>query len=215
MSSPTSELANPSTTSPSLYDRDGFAWAKQQAEALRRRDLEAIDWHNVIEEIESVGRAGRGTWVANCAGALERMLLVEHWTSPGVADLRGWQKEIRAFQLEMASAIDDNPSLQGEYAEMLTQAWRRGRREAVDRLAEHFPDKAGALDDRPDERAANAGLPEECPYLVEHVAAYDPKVDKDPLDDVLPPGVAKVFNRVLGEDFEILEGLSRSSGWSR
>ena len=38
-----------------LYDRDLNAWAKQQAEALRRRDMEAIDWENVIEELEGWG----------------------------------------------------------------------------------------------------------------------------------------------------------------
>ena len=38
-----------------LYDADPWSWSQQQAEALRRRDLGAIDWDNVIEEIEDVG----------------------------------------------------------------------------------------------------------------------------------------------------------------
>ena len=57
MSSTTSELPTPAKTSSKLYQRDGYAWAKEQAEALRHRNLDQIDWDNVIEEIESVGRA--------------------------------------------------------------------------------------------------------------------------------------------------------------
>lgn len=216
MSSLISQQPRPSSPAPSLYDRDGYAWAKQQAEALRRRNMEAIDWENVIEEIEAGGRAERRVWVSNCAAAIERMLLVEHWKAPNAEDLREWQGEIHGFQLKMAGAVDANPSLQGEYAGMLAQAWTSGRRKAVTRLAEHSSDKAGASDNRLYRRVVRATLPEDCPYLVEHVAAYDPNVDKDPRDDVVPPGVARVFNRVLGEDYQILRGSpSRDLGWSR
>ena len=40
----------------SLYDRDFYIWAKRQAAALKRRDVEAIDWENVTEEIEALAR---------------------------------------------------------------------------------------------------------------------------------------------------------------
>ncbi len=49
--------------SATLYDDDILTWSEQQAAALRslartRPDLtNAVDWHNVIEEIESVGRS--------------------------------------------------------------------------------------------------------------------------------------------------------------
>ena len=155
---------------------DGYAWAKQQAEALRRRNMEAIDWENVIEEIEAGGRAepaGFGYQIA--PPAIERMLLVEHWKAPNAEDLREWQGEIHGFQLKMAGAVDANPSLQGEYAGMLAQAWTSGRRKAVTRLAEHSSDKAGASDNRLYRRVVRATLPEDCPYLVEHVRRLRPQ----------------------------------------
>ena len=215
MSSLISELPKPSTASPKLYNRDTFTWAKQQADALRRRDLQAIDWENVIEEIESVGRAERANWVGNCAPALQHMLLVEHWKAVTRADAKGWRREIRAFRLGMAAAIRTNRGLQGEYVEMLADAWADGRARAVDRLAEYSAKGAGAEDDRRFRRAVDAQLPEDCPYLVEHVNPYDPKVDKQPRDDVWPPAVAIVFNRLLGTDYEILQGPSRKPPWER
>ncbi len=208
-----SQLSRLSAGKTSLYRQDGWSWAQQQAEALRRRDLQSIDWDNVIEEIESVGRAERGRWISHCARVIERMLAIEHWKTATAGELRHYRKEIRAFRIEMAVAIDENPGLQGQYGEMLTLAWKAGRANAVERLAEYSA--SGAEDDRPHERAADARLPDDCPYLAEHVAAYDPKRDKQPRSDVWPPGVAVAFNSQLQTDYEIQQGPQNSRGWSR
>ena len=71
------------------------------------------------------------------------------------------------------------------------------------------------MDDRPHLRAADARLPDDCPYLAEHVAAYDPKRDKQPRGDVWPPEVAVTFNSVLGTNYEIHRSPQRSRGWTR
>ncbi|NCC29400.1 MAG: DUF29 family protein, partial [Gammaproteobacteria bacterium] len=41
----------------SLYDRDFFAWANEQAALLRAGRLAAADIDNIAEEIESMGRS--------------------------------------------------------------------------------------------------------------------------------------------------------------
>ena len=78
MSSPICDLIRPSTSPDNLYKQDDYTRAKQQAGNLRRRDLEQIDWNNVIEEIESVGRSEKTRWASHCAIANERMLAVKH-----------------------------------------------------------------------------------------------------------------------------------------
>ncbi len=45
-----------------LYDRDFLAWSEHQAALLRRlaageRVDQAVDWSNVIDEVESLGRS--------------------------------------------------------------------------------------------------------------------------------------------------------------
>jgi len=47
-----------------LYEDDVLLWSEQQADLLRRhaataRSNDAIDWPNIIEEIESVGNEQR------------------------------------------------------------------------------------------------------------------------------------------------------------
>ena len=199
-----------------LYDRDGFAWAKQQAAALRRRDLEAIDWENVIEEIEGVGQAEQDPWVTHCEKALECMLLIEHWKSPSVSNLKQWQSEIRDSQLEMSFVLGDNPSLRQECVEMLSLAWGMGRFRAVKGLTKHLAGKAGVLNDEPFKRAVNAQVPEKCPYLLKHVAGYDPKREEEPEYGFLPPAVVKVLERSLWGKLEIPRGVAvRDPGRSR
>ena len=39
-----------------LYERDFYSWSMQQADALKSRDFNAVDWDNVIEEIEDLGK---------------------------------------------------------------------------------------------------------------------------------------------------------------
>ena len=38
-----------------LYDTDILLWSEQQAELLRRRAANALDWDNLAEEIGDVG----------------------------------------------------------------------------------------------------------------------------------------------------------------
>ena len=191
--------------STSLYDRDLNAWARQQTEALRRRDMEAIDWENVVEEMDGLRRAQRDPWVTHCEKALECMLLIEHWKSPSVSNLDQWQDEIDEAQLGMAEAITPSPSLRQECEKMLAMAWDMGRFRAVARLAKHSLEEAGALNPEPFERAADAQVPKECPYLLKHVAGYDPKRE-EPDWGVYPPAVVKVLERSLWGEHEIPRG---------
>lgn len=215
MPSLTSAPPRPRATSPGLYQSDLYTWAKQQAEALRRRDPGAIDWENVIEEIEGLASEQKTRWVSHCARALEHLLAIERWQSASPGTLRKWEKEIRAFRRGMARALDTNLGLQGEYGEMLTLAWQAARPEAVERLAEYSAAEAGAEEDWPYRKAWRAKLPEDCPYLVEDVAAYDPKRDKEPREDVWPPAVAVRLNTVLGRDYKIRRAPRRAQSWSR
>jgi hypothetical protein len=52
----TTELnANPH----SLYEADYLKWIETTAQKLRVRDYSSVDWENLIEEIEDMGRSER------------------------------------------------------------------------------------------------------------------------------------------------------------
>lgn len=86
---------------PSLYDDDIVTWAEEQSAALRvlaaRSDLSNIlDWENVIEEIESVGRSD----IERVVSALSQMLIhvLKYASAPGTQPTRSWRKEVLVFQ---------------------------------------------------------------------------------------------------------------------
>jgi hypothetical protein len=39
-----------------LYDTDFYIWTQEMAQRLRERDIAALDWENIAEEIESMGK---------------------------------------------------------------------------------------------------------------------------------------------------------------
>ena len=45
---------------------------------MRRRDLGAIDWDNVIEEVETLGRGEKSFWTSPCANVFSHLLKIEH-----------------------------------------------------------------------------------------------------------------------------------------
>ena len=41
------------------YDIDFYAWTQEQAAVLRAKESKTLDWDNLAEEIESLGRSER------------------------------------------------------------------------------------------------------------------------------------------------------------
>ena len=89
----------------SLYDDDVYAWAKQQADALRRlartgRDLpNELDLENVAEEIEDVGKSELSKVESYIQLTLVRLLKAA--SVPQARAYRKWMIEVRVFRAEL------------------------------------------------------------------------------------------------------------------
>jgi hypothetical protein len=57
-----------------LYERDFYAWANEQAVLLRAERLDAADIENIAEEIESMGRGEKRELVNRLAVLLLHLL---------------------------------------------------------------------------------------------------------------------------------------------
>ena len=58
----------------SLYDRDFYAWANDQARLLRAGKLSEADIDHIAEEIESIGRAEKREFVSRLEVLLVHLL---------------------------------------------------------------------------------------------------------------------------------------------
>ena len=203
-----------------LYERDFYSWSMQQADALKSRDLKAIDWDNVIEEIADLGKTQQHNWEAFCARVIEHMLKIDYYREATEKVLEHWLQEILDFRQEMAELIDKNPGLKGQYAKMFAAAWKRGSGYACRRLAEYDRSNTAKEGKAPGKLSKallerDRMLPAECPYRLEDVTAYNPRLDRKPHDDVWPPSVARVLNARLDVDLPIRRARTADSGIGR
>lgn len=84
----------------SLYDADILIWSERQAELLRRlaageRVNDDVDWANVIDEVESVGRSELNAVESLLFQALIHLLKLQAY--PGSGSAPHWRGEARAF----------------------------------------------------------------------------------------------------------------------
>ena len=84
----------------SLYDLDALAWSEQQGGLLRRiaegeRLNAAVDWPNVIEEIEAMGRSELRSCGSSLRQAMVHLLKLRAW--PGSQAAEHWRSEVFVF----------------------------------------------------------------------------------------------------------------------
>lgn len=113
----------------SLYERDFYEWALDQAAAVRAlRDaaaekgnvaaaLRALDWENLIEELEGLARRDRSELRNRIATIVEHLLKLE--LSPADDPRKGWIETVRRSRRDVAFLIDDSPSLRQHVAGVL------------------------------------------------------------------------------------------------
>jgi hypothetical protein len=114
----------------SLYEQDFMRWAETQAEGLRRA-AEAgsnlpLDWYNLAEEIESLGRSQRRELRSRLATIVEHLLKLQ--LSPAMEPRAGWIETIGRERRDIERLLEDSPSLKGEIDRALALEWPRTAR---------------------------------------------------------------------------------------
>jgi Domain of unknown function DUF29 len=106
----------------SLYERDFYARANEQAALLRAGRLAEADLENIAEEIESMARSEKRELASRLKVLLADLL---KWRFP--PNLRGnsWRLSIEEQRREVADHLADNPSLKDKLPEALSSAYRK------------------------------------------------------------------------------------------
>jgi Domain of unknown function DUF29 len=112
----------------SLYDRDFYAWANQQAALLRAGRLAEADIENIAEEIESMGRSEKRELVNRLVILLQHLL---KWQFHPGRRSPSWRLSIENTRLQLEDHLNDNPSLKSQLSGALRSAYRRAVNEAV------------------------------------------------------------------------------------
>jgi hypothetical protein len=125
----------------SEYDTDIVVWSAHQAELLRRRAAgelvndAAIDWPNVAEEIDSLGKSQARELSSRIAAILLHLMKLQ--ASPAAAPHAGWRDTILEQRDEIERLLADAPSLRGRIPGVIAAETVRARRRAHTALADY------------------------------------------------------------------------------
>lgn len=114
-----------------LYNRDHYTWARQQADALRRRDFDAVDWENITEEIEALVRGEESALKNQYARIMEHFLKIQYWEASDTDPVARWQISIDNARIEINTLLEDNPGLKPGAEDLFQKAWTTAKLKAV------------------------------------------------------------------------------------
>jgi predicted nucleic acid-binding Zn-ribbon protein len=137
----------------SLYDRDFYAWANEQAALLRAGRLAEADIENIAEEIESMGRSEKRELVSRLTVLLQHLLKWQF--QPGRRSV-SWRLSIENTRLQLEDHLKDNPSLKSRLDEAMRSSYLRAVNEAVAETG-----------------FVRGTFPDDCPYTFERAINAD------------------------------------------
>jgi hypothetical protein len=125
---------------PSLYDTDFVAWIDATAVQLRAKDYAAVDWENLLEEIDAMGRRERKSLRSNLVILLQHLLKWQH--QPEMRS-GSWKGSIREHRRRIRDDLLDSPSLRPYLTEIIAATYSDARAAAADETGldlSQFPD---------------------------------------------------------------------------
>ena len=113
-----------------LYETDFYAWTQCQAALLREEEFEQIDWDNLIEEIESLGRSEKHEVESRLIVIMLHLLKWQYQPNKRLTS-RSWRKTISIQRIDLDHHLTKNPSLRAHLAEFIDDTYKVAVRKAV------------------------------------------------------------------------------------
>ncbi|MGK7938649.1 MAG: DUF29 domain-containing protein [Crocosphaera sp.] len=134
------------TASYSLYESDYPLWLQKQAIALKNRDINALDWDHLLEEIEYLGNEQ-----IHAVNNLLKQIIIHRLKLDYTSDIYSrhhWKCEINAF----LDTLEDKLTNSIRNKIDLDKPYKRARRTVLEQY--------------------NLDLPKSCPYSLEELITY-------------------------------------------
>jgi hypothetical protein len=107
-----------------LYDQDFYRWTQHQAALLRAGQWQELDYANLADEIEGLGKRDKRELEQRLEALLIQVLT--WWAKP--EDRCGrWQSTIHTQRYELELLLRDSPSLKAQVPGLLTEVYPHAR----------------------------------------------------------------------------------------
>ncbi len=105
----------------SLYESDYLLWTQETIAKLKARDFDHVDFENLIEEIEDLGRSQKREIRSRLKTLIEHLLKRIYVDMPYC--FNGWENTIDEQRQEIKVELLDSPSLRRLWDELFDIAW--------------------------------------------------------------------------------------------
>ena len=103
-----------STKSSNLYDCDFLLWTEETIAHLDNGDFKKLDINNLIEEIDSLGKAQKNALKGQIRALIEHIIKRCYVNMP--LEYNEWERTIRNIRPEIEDLIETSLSLQNDYS---------------------------------------------------------------------------------------------------
>ena len=125
----------------SLYETDYALWLKNQHLALRAGDGSNLDFANLAEEIEDLGKNLKREVASRLGVLLQHLIKLS--VSRDVRPRAGWKAAVREQRRQLEKVFSDSPSLRRHAKDVYGAALTAAKADAHAALVDHEPDRAG------------------------------------------------------------------------
>jgi len=116
--------ATSGTRTKNLYNQDFYLWIETTAKLLREGNLESVDFENLIEEIEAIGRKEKRDIRSNL------ILLLMHLLKYRYQPDNSWCSTIFEHRDRIEGVLEDSPSLQPYLEDIWSECYSKARKKA-------------------------------------------------------------------------------------
>jgi hypothetical protein len=110
-----------------LYDTDYNLWVLETVRKLEKRDLDSLDWDNLIEEVLDLSRRDKRKLESLLMRLIEHLLILRYWESEKERNRGHWQGEIINFRKQIKRILKDSPSLKSYLQDVFEECYQDGR----------------------------------------------------------------------------------------
>ena len=126
------------TSLKTLYDIDFALWIEETVNQLKSRNIENLDWDNLIEEIESLGKRDKRELESRLTTLFEDALKRNYVSLPDC--YRGWEVTIKRTQSNLRDILADSPSLRNYLREIYFNCYLEALNNMQVEYDAEFPD---------------------------------------------------------------------------
>jgi len=111
----------------SLYDTDYHLWVLDTVKKLENRDLDSLDWVNLIEEVLDLSERKRRKLESLLMRLIEHLLILQYWDFERDRNKGHWEREIANFRKQIRKELKASPSLKRYLNEIYLESYEDGR----------------------------------------------------------------------------------------